>query len=169
MHWGGSGFNKWVKFRNILIIFTAIGLWHGANWTFIIWGFIQGMYFIPQTFFRKRERRESGKLTSIIKAARTFFVFSITGALFGLPSVERVVNYYYNMLNFSMFQPPEYTSNLLWLFILFTLEWLQRYKQHVMDIKNLPIVARWIAYLVLAWCIALFGCFGEQEFIYFQF
>ena len=44
---GGSYVNKWKRIRNIIITFTVSGFWHGANWTFIFWGFLNGIYYIP--------------------------------------------------------------------------------------------------------------------------
>ncbi|MGY8923939.1 MAG: MBOAT family O-acyltransferase, partial [Flavobacteriales bacterium] len=44
---GGSRGNKWNQVRNVFIIFIVSGFWHGANWTFIVWGTLNALYFLP--------------------------------------------------------------------------------------------------------------------------
>ena len=48
---GGSRVSKWRYARNIIVTFTISGLWHGANWTFVVWGFLNGVYYLPHIFF----------------------------------------------------------------------------------------------------------------------
>ncbi len=48
---GGSRVSKWRYARNIILTFTISGLWHGANWTFVVWGFLNGLYYLPHIFF----------------------------------------------------------------------------------------------------------------------
>ena len=50
---GGSRGSTWMKVRNIFIIFLVSGFWHGANWTFIVWGVLNALYFLPLLLAKK--------------------------------------------------------------------------------------------------------------------
>ena len=53
--WVGSRVNNYLKVRNVFAIFLISGFWHGANWTFIFWGFLNALYFIPLILSKKTE------------------------------------------------------------------------------------------------------------------
>lgn len=177
---GGSSGGNFNKIRNIFIIFAVSGFWHGANWTFIVWGLLNAAYFLPLMLLsRNRVNMDTiaqGKfipsLVEAIQMATTFFITLIAWVFFRAESLTHAFEYLDGMFSASLFTIPEsLPSNLLLILALFVLvEWVQREKQHALQINNkhLPVTARWSIYYLIILLIIGFG--GEQqEFIYFAF
>lgn len=177
---GGSSGGNFNKIRNIFIIFAVSGFWHGANWTFIVWGLLNAAYFLPLMLLsRNRVNMDTvaqGKfipsLVETIQMATTFFITLIAWVFFRAESLTHAFEYLDGMFSSSLFTIPEsLPSNLLLILALFVLvEWVQREKQHALQINNerLPVTARWSIYYLIILLIIGFG--GEQqEFIYFAF
>ena len=102
------------KLRNILIIFTVSGFWHGANWTFIIWGLLNGLYFIPLMLSGKNRSNldtvaQNSKLPSlkeIFQIAVTFFITLIAWVFFRAENVTQAFSYLGHMFSASLFTIP---------------------------------------------------------------
>jgi D-alanyl-lipoteichoic acid acyltransferase DltB (MBOAT superfamily) len=170
--------------RNIFIIFLVSGFWHGANWTFIVWGAIHALYFIP-LFIRGKNRRH----TEPIAAHRwfpsgsecwgmmsTFVLTSFAWVFFRAESVRDALLYIKGIFSPSLFSLPQdsaraHLSVLLGtIFFLLLAEWLQRFREHAFDIRGYKIgrPVRWTCYYIILFLIARYS--GEQQmFIYFQF
>ncbi len=185
---GGSKGGTWMKVRNTFIIFLVSGFWHGANWTFIIWGALNAIYFLPLLLLNSNrtnlETVAQGKMFPTIKEifqmSITFFLTVLAWIFFRAASVTQAVNYIATIFSKSLFKIPDKnafigsnTNPIVTVFlILFFLmiEWLGREQQYAIQQMGLkwykPV--RWAFYYVLV--IALFLFMGkEQQFIYFQF
>jgi alginate O-acetyltransferase complex protein AlgI len=176
---GGSKAGMTRQVVNSLVTFTVSGLWHGANWTFVFWGFLNGLYLLPQSLRRNRVKRknivaEDRLLPTLQEAAQivlTFMLTLIAWVFFRSRDISSSFGYLGRM--FTAFSAPaleqQFRQPLVIICLLLLVEWIQRRSQHPMEIEHLHIVVRWTSYFALATLILLFGSFGEQEFIYFQF
>lgn len=163
----------------ILVTFTLCGLWHEAAWTYVFWGFLHGVFFLPMTL-RKRHPRfigtpASGRLLpSFRELSAMLFTFLLTSAAwvfflgdsfseaFGIFS--RIVRYPFAAMDYSGYLPL-----LIGCTLLIAVEWLQREKEFFLQIADFPPVLRWAVYYALILVIFVFGAFGSSEFIYTQF
>lgn len=162
-----------------LFTFSLVGLWHGASWHFILWGFVNGVYFIPSLLFFSREKQTSvvaqGKLWPTLTEVRQIFftltLIAFTGTIFRAPTLADAAGLISRIFtgnsNFSI--DPSLMLPVVFAITLYIAEWFQRDKQHGLQIERLPIVIRWVIYLLLVFVILTFGAFNHSEFIYFQF
>ena len=170
--------------RNTFIIFLVSGFWHGANWTFIFWGLLNALFFLP-SLLRKQNRRylevvARGKWLPSIKdlslILSTFTLISLTWVFFRSENLAHAFSYFGNLFTVDFFKysilPPEtnifrYALTFVFLFILILVEWIQREKIHGLTLTNNRL-SNWAIYLFLSCSIFLFGG-NKHEFIYFQF
>jgi alginate O-acetyltransferase complex protein AlgI len=177
---GGSKGGTYIKIRNTFIIFLLSGFWHGANWTFIAWGFINAVYFIPLLLANKHrtytdtvaKRKLLPSFKELMQMIATFTLTTLAWIFFRAKSIEDAFTYLKGIFNKTIFAIPSiHPLSLFFLLLFFVLvEWLQRDKQHALQIDNIkiPRLVRWCGYYAL---IIVIICFGgqQQEFIYFQF
>ncbi|MDP8207527.1 MAG: MBOAT family O-acyltransferase [Candidatus Electryonea clarkiae] len=176
---GGSYVGKWQRIRNIIITFTVSGFWHGANWTFVIWGLLNGLYYIPIMLKEKQKRYTDtiapGRLFPGIREAGaillTFLLALLAWVFFRADSLSHAFGYLgqFFRMPFTGSGYSDYLRPLCLAIIPLVIEWLQRDKQHGLEISLLPLVVRWMIYAIVCFGILLFGSFGFQQFIYFQF
>ena len=187
---GGSFSSKWRQVYNIMITFTISGLWHGANWTFIVWGALNGIYYLPSIFFKSRKFKEIVAKNSLLPNIKEFFQIMFTFSLilvswvfFRAENITDALNYIQKMLYFNNFgnlykEVYLMTRNLDYIYffslvfslpLMIIIEWIQRRKSHSFEISHLSTTKRWILYIGLTMIILLFGNFSSNEFIYFQF
>ena len=179
---GGSKVTKWKKIRNIFIIFLVSGFWHGANWTFIAWGFINACYFLPSMLMKRNRRNtniaaEGRIFPSIIELTQitfTFFLKVLAWIFFRSASITSAAHYIGGIFSISIFSSPEVLpKKILVIIVIFVLaEWLQRDKEHALQIQKISlwhnIIVRWSLYMAIIIAIYVYGG-DQQEFIYFQF
>lgn len=175
---GGSYCNKPKRIRNILITFTTSGLWHGANWTFVFWGFLNGLYYIPLMLLNKHKNHtETVALNRILPSIKetfhilaTFFITLIAWVFFRAENIQHAFGYLTHMFSTSLFSlPTNHWKYVPLIIILVVTEWFQRGKLHGLQFDRIPISIRWLVYNSLIITIVLFGVFERKEFIYFQF
>jgi alginate O-acetyltransferase complex protein AlgI len=179
---GGSKGSTWMKVRNTFAIFLISGFWHGANWTFIIWGALNAVYFLPLLLLKKnRDNIHIVASNRTLPSVREFFDIVLTFGLtvfgwifFRAESVQHAFRYIKGILSpsiFSNLQLPSYAYVHMILVLLFiVIEWIGRHEQYAiarLEIK-LPKGIRWTFYSVVIFMILCFAG-KEQEFIYFQF
>jgi len=181
---GGSRGGTLTKVRNTFIIFIVSGFWHGANWTFIIWGTLNAFYFLPLLLTKNNRNHidivANGKHLPSIKE---FFLMTFTFALtvfawifFRAENLNHAFNYINSMFSTSLFNlPVSFKDTLIVIPILFTtimilFEWFGRNDNYAISrtCKNCPLIPRFLFYISLFLITILFS--GAQEtFIYFQF
>lgn len=181
---GGSRGGTWMKVRNTFIIFIVSGFWHGANWTFIVWGALNAIYFLPLLLTNNNrnnlETVAQGKLLPSLKEVffmlLTFGLTVLAWIFFRAENIGHAISYISEILSPSLFSIPKFTgmgsalTTIILVSIFVLIEWLGRESQYA--ISNLGI--KWrrpIRYaMYYAIIIAIFWFGGrEQQFIYFQF
>ncbi len=179
---GGSKGGTWMKVRNTFIIFLVSGFWHGANWTFIIWGLLNALYIMPSVIFNtNRNNIEIVAKGRFFPSLKDFFSIVITFMLtvfawifFRAESVSKAFEYIKGIFSTSFFNKPEvFDTKLFALLLLFILiEWQGRANSFALyNIKSIksPII-RLILYAMIMVVIYLFGNTDVSlDFIYFQF
>lgn len=177
---GGSRGGTWMKIRNTFIIFIVSGFWHGANWTFIVWGALNAIYFLPLLLTNNNrnnlETVAKGKLFPNLKELSfmllTFGLTVFAWIFFRADNIGHAISYISEILSPSLFTIPEIRpSNLILLITVFVfIEWLGREGQYAISnlgIKWTPPLRYAMYYAII---IAIFWFGGkQQEFIYFQF
>ncbi|MFR9564977.1 MAG: MBOAT family O-acyltransferase [Rikenellaceae bacterium] len=180
---GGSREGKGKAFRNTVIIFLVSGFWHGANWTFIAWGAYHALLFAPLMLLGKNRKNTNvvaeGRILPTLKEAlqmlSTFALVVIGWVIFRAENLSQAVGYIIRMFDVRQFSIAEILSHkvILALLCVFTLvEWLQRDKQHALQLPNKWLFRysfiRFVFYVVMIFIILFFQ--GKQgDFIYFQF
>lgn len=177
---GGSRGGTALKIRNTFVIFLVSGFWHGANWTFIVWGALNALYFLPLLLLKKNRTHtdtvaENGIFPTpveLLKMLVTFFLTLIAWIFFRAENPGHAWDYLNEIFSTSIFSVPEVVPlRLLLMMVLFLLiEWTGRKQlyalEKIMLWKSKPL--RWLAYLSICFIILFFQ--GKpQEFIYFQF
>ncbi len=181
---GGSKGGTWRTVRNIFIIFIVSGFWHGANWTFIIWGALNALYFLPLLILTKnRNNLEIVAKGKHLPTVNEFFNISMTFCLtvlawifFRVENLKHGIGYLSEIFSVSLFSFPHFRGNreslatILFVLGFMVIEWIGREKQYaIADIGlNWPPPIRLLFYYCIAMVIFLF-CGQKQQFIYFQF
>jgi D-alanyl-lipoteichoic acid acyltransferase DltB (MBOAT superfamily) len=179
---GGSKVGTLTKVRNTFIIFVVSGFWHGANWTFIIWGLLNAIYIMPSILFKSNRNHldivAEGKIFPSIKEVfamlLTFTLTLFAWIFFRADTVPAAFSYIGGIFNASLFTIPYKlnTDFLVIIILFFSLEWIQRSKHHALQfsqIKGLRYYAIAALCSIVVWSIFLWGNFGNKAFIYFQF
>ncbi len=177
---GGSKGGTWMKIRNTFIIFLVSGFWHGANWTFVIWGFLNALYIMPSIIFNNNRNNmdtvAKGKLFPTIKELLAMGItFSLTvfaWIFFRAENVSHAFGIISEIGSSSLFSKPSiFPKMILFLLLIFMIiEWLGREEQFAIAKLGIkwPRSIKWGFYFILIF--AIFYFIGEeQQFIYFQF
>lgn len=177
---GGSKGGTWMKVRNTFIIFLVSGFWHGANWTFIAWGLLNALYFLP-LLLANRNRNNIGtvaegrilpNLQEILSMGITFMLTVFAWIFFRANDMTHAISYVKGIFTKSLFSLPTILPMSLFALITFfiVIEWLGREHQYALQKFGFkwPKLIRLSFYYLLI--VLLFVFMGkEQEFIYFQF
>lgn len=177
---GGSRVSKFKVIRNTFIIFLLSGFWHGANWTFVLWGFYHALLFVPLLLMGKNRKNRDvvaqGRILPTIKELYemlTTFILVVFGwIIFRAENISQAWGYIRNIFTRSLFEMPEHFSVILLFMIVLLLgvEWINRKKEFGLQIDDMkiPELARYGIYFGVV--ILIYFCGGSQEtFIYFQF
>lgn len=181
---GGSKVSQIKVIRNVFIVFILSGLWHGANWTFIFWGLLNALFFIPYLLSgRNRNHLDIEKnndfFTSVKETLGMTFTFSLiclSWIFFRSENLANSLLYLSRIFSNSLFYFPELhlfskiDFLLAFLLLFICIEWIGRTDEFAIQKLGLnwePML-RLGFYATLAFVILWFGA-EEQEFIYFQF
>jgi alginate O-acetyltransferase complex protein AlgI len=182
---GGNRVSPPRQVFNVLVTFLLVGLWHGADWTFVIWGLLHGTYLAVETRLRAatwRSRKPArapevaiqappAQWRSVIAAVLVFALVTLAWIFFRAPSLSAAVDYF--VQGFSEPLGPvdhlRYVPALLLSAALLTYEWFTRRWEYGLAVARLPMPVRWIAYAGLCLVILFAGYFGNREGIYVQF
>lgn len=177
---GGSKGSKWNQVRNVFIIFLVSGFWHGANWTFLAWGAINALYFLPLLLTNKNRINTGNVITkglfpSVKDAVLILTTFGLTvfaWIFFRADSVTQAIAFIQGIFSNTLFSVPTILPKAAIGLILFFLliEWLERNNEFALHrfLLTKPRFIRWGFYVSLLTLIFLFAG-KQQEFIYFQF
>lgn len=178
---GGSRGSTWLKVRNTFVIFIVSGFWHGASWTFIAWGALNALYFLP-LLLRKKNRVYLGPIATKysfpsfkegINMLITFILTVLAWVFFRAESIEHAATYLSGIFSGTLFDKPELLPwEIIILIVLFmSVEWFGRNGLYALDglnKTNSSVLKITISFIVIIVTI-LYMSNTEQEFIYFQF
>ena len=180
---GGSKSTTFKKIRNIFIIFILSGFWHGANWTFIIWGLLNAMYFLPLMLLKNNRNNitivayeSNATFKDLINIITTFILTCFGWIFFRSINIKQAINYINQIFSYSIFEKPNFTTYnqflsyfILLIFFLF-LEWKGRKYNHTLEDFgiNWKRKYRYLFYYMMIFLI-IFLQGKEQKFIYFNF
>jgi alginate O-acetyltransferase complex protein AlgI len=183
---GGSKGGMWMKVRNTFIIFLVSGFWHGANWTFIIWGFLNALYIMPSIIFNTNrtnldmvaQDKYLPNLKEVFQIGITFSLTVFAWIFFRAENLTHALEYISEIASSSFFSKPSLMmkhtlltkSLFLILFLFILIEWLGRQQQYAIAVltNRWPKAIRYSFYYLLIIGILWFSG-KEQQFIYFQF
>jgi D-alanyl-lipoteichoic acid acyltransferase DltB (MBOAT superfamily) len=183
-----------IKFRNlgnlgiilaIIINMVVVGLWHGANWTFVIFGLYHGLLFIPLvlsgSIFKKKKLKENKfglpSLKDFFRIIVTFLLWTLSLIIFRAENIGQAMSYISEILSSSLFIIPYFVGGTLALKIVIIttffmlIEWFGREQEYAIAILGLkwkrPL--RYAMYYAILAAIVVFKAAEEEQFIYFQF
>ncbi|QVY67212.1 MBOAT family protein [Polaribacter sp. Q13] len=172
---GGSKGNKWKQVRNVFIIFLVSGFWHGANWTFIVWGALNALFFLPLLLTSKNRQNTNlvaeqhflPSLKEFLQMVTTFILVTLAWIFFRAETVTMAIDYisriFFNTVYIN--NSIEKFNFIILLFIL--LEWCSR-KTETLKIKNR--ILRYAFYFLIVQSILFYAVSNKVvDFIYFQF
>ncbi len=178
---GGSKGGTWSKIRNVFIIFIVSGFWHGANWTFIFWGFLNALFIIPSVLMGNNRNNLDivakntilPSFKEILQMGITFLLATFAWIFFRADSMFDAFSYISHMFSHSLFVPLSKRPSvwiMLFLMLFIVLEWSGRKDDFAIQKTgyNQTAILRRGFYIVLA-LIILLSVGKEQAFIYFQF
>lgn len=186
---GGSKGGFWTKVRNTFIIFIVSGFWHGANWTFIVWGGLNALYIMPSIIFNTNRNNleivAKGKLfptfKELISIISTFLLTVFAWIFFRSETIAGAICYFQSMFSMSFFSIPYLIETgtglrilpkflILTIFLFLIIEWLGRSDSFAIakNIDKIPVIVKWFFYLLCSYVIFYYSG-KEENFIYFQF
>ncbi len=177
---GGNRHGTFKTYRNLMLTMLLGGLWHGANWTFVFWGFLHGSYLIFERLFGKRFGRlyEILHLPKIVRTginiALVYFFTNIAWIFFrsaDFGTAMAVINRVASFDNFtfaSIVNKFWVLKGFILIFLLLSVEILN-FKFHFIPLIIKNPVFRVVAFATILLLIAFFGTFDSNAFIYFQF
>lgn len=177
---GGSRGTKWMQVRNVFIIFIVSGFWHGANWTFIVWGILNAIYFLPLLLTQKNrvhtntvaENSKFPNFKELIAMLITFLATVIAWIFFRSNTVTDAIDYIIRICDVSLISLPSIRPTFLLVLIIgfIIVEWFGRLQLYAIEKMwfTYPKFLRLFIYYLIAMLIFLYGG-KEQAFIYFQF
>ena len=166
---GGSRRGKWHTALNTMIVFSLSGLWHGANWTFVLWGTVNGLLLLPFIFMPRKSLSEHASWRDLPRCLLTFFLFAMVFIAFRAQGIKHLGEICSVMASGAWLTLPAHCEALLYIVPFFVIEWVGRRQEFPIMRLPLPTVARWIIYWGLLLGIALASLDRSTQFIYFQF
>ena len=174
---------NWGIILAILINMVIVGLWHGANWTFVVFGLFHGLLFIPLilngSIFKKKKLKVNKlglpSLKDVSKILLTFLLWTFSLLIFRADDLDQTITYLSKILSPSLFTIPSFVDLLLvfttviFIVIFMLVEWfLRSYEVPISNFK-LKKPFNYMLYYSIVFCIIYFGNFGSSQFIYFKF
>ncbi|ESU23915.1 membrane bound O-acyl transferase MBOAT family protein [Flavobacterium saliperosum S13] len=181
---GGSQGGTLMKVRNTFIIFLVSGFWHGANWTFIVWGLLNALFIMPSIILNTNRNNldivAKGKnfptIKELIQIILTFGITCFAWIFFRAKDLDAAFNYVKGIFSDTFFNLPHFAGKyysfgtMFFIFLLIVIEWLDRENNYGLQkfLSKKTKMARWFFYLFLIVFIFIYSG-QEQSFIYFQF
>ncbi|QXP69642.1 MBOAT family protein [Polaribacter sp. R2A056_3_33] len=171
---GGSKGSKTFQLRNVFIIFLVSGFWHGANWTFIAWGIINALLFVPLLLTNRNRKNidvnhKNTSIKDILSIIATFSVTCLAWVFFRAETITEAIQYIGSIFDISNFLPSVIRQKRMFpvLFIFILIEWLSRRDEIVVVFKN---KFRYVFYILFIFMILYYSSDSNKtSFIYFQF
>ena len=160
---------KLIIARNVMIVFLICGLWHGANWTYLVWGLYNVLLFLPLILLGKSKRYKDSPLVwkQLPQMLLTFVLITIGWIIFRAPSLADAWGYVCAMTNLSGAAPSLPLTQ--WIGIIFGLLTMIAFEWSYRNSSQAPVPHRWWIYYILIAAIWWYAPSFSTDFIYFQF
>jgi alginate O-acetyltransferase complex protein AlgI len=177
---GGSQLGMWGKVRNTFVIFLVSGFWHGANFTFIIWGLLNALFIMPSILFNTNRTNldivAKGKhlptWRELVAMLLTFTLTCFAWVFFRAATVTDALSFITKICSASLFTLPQLNIKIIsiWLVLFIIIEWAGREQNYALAAigTKWPRALRWSMYYGIIVLIATYAG-AKQQFIYFQF
>ena len=185
-------YTKWIAVRNTFVIFLLSGFWHGANWTFVLWGAYHALLFVPLLLLNKNRRYRDTVATITLPDGTTkaklqpslketgqmllTFALAVFGwIIFRAQDISQFGKVISSICNGSLLSVPYLVNRYYYIplvinvFIMLIIEWTNRTKEHQFQISIKYKWLRWTIYLIFIFMIFLSIKVDTPQFIYFQF
>jgi len=184
---GGNRVSTWRWYGNLMIVFAVSGLWHGANWTFLLWGLLHGFYLVFSLWTHKWRFHlaEStgwnrlGWFAKCVRVAVTFHLVCFAWVFFRASSLSDawyILRHMFvveggSLLPRGAFVLPreELVIPFAAIAVMEMVHWIQRRQDPREFLSRQPAWLRWSVYYVVFYATVFFGHAGSQQFVYFQF
>jgi alginate O-acetyltransferase complex protein AlgI len=179
---GGSRGNTWTKIRNVFIVFLLSGFWHGANWTFIVWGGLNALFILPSVIVGANRNhldivahdKSMPTIRELLQMLSTFMLTTIAWIFFRANSVKLAFEYIRRMVTFQpgLGRPTFGLTALPFLILLLILfEWNGRENNYALEKIGVkwPRPVRWGLYCLIVFTMGMYMKTEHTQFIYFQF
>ena len=174
---GGSRVKQSIQIRNVFVIFLVSGFWHGANWTFIFWGALHALFFLPLLIFslnRKYLKTDGLKLNHILKIGLTFLLVCFAWIFFRADNLGEAFQYINNVSVFNSFSLLYFVKSskfmLLSGILIFSILTMLFFEFKAFRNQLVEVHLNKFSATFIIVCIVLMGAFKNQaDFIYFQF
>ena len=170
---GGSRCSKARNYWNIFLTFLVSGIWHGASWSFIIWGCLHGLFQIIEKALGQ-QKCKYGWFGKTVKIIITFLLISFAWIFFRMPTLTEAWGVLERICDFSL--PKTIYLGSMWGFIIIAISILlikdfkdEFFPNRFSLVHNKHRWIRWCSYVSLVWLILLAGVFGADQFIYANF
>ena len=175
---GGSRVSTGRRIFNVLVSFLCVGIWHGANWTFVVWGLLNGVYQIPGILLGRKTPRDTVAYGRLLPRPRevaamlgTFLLAVFAWVFFRADSLAQAIGFLGQF-----FTSPgggldtAYVPYLVLCAALLAVEWLQREQPFTLhQLTRVPVPVRWASYCALLLALLVLGAHGAPPFVYVQF
>lgn len=175
---GGNRKGNLITFRNLMITMILGGLWHGANWTFVVWGFYHGLllvlYRLIGPFIPEPKNERAQKIVKVVKIVFFFHLVCLGWLFFRAESLTQALHMIqalaFNFRLDSIFSLSDVLKSLIFFTFLLIIAQIYEYRKNdLLAIFQLRPAVQMAAYLVILYAILLLGVTTGEEFIYFQF
>lgn len=182
---GGSRVGRCRRYANLLVTFGVSGLWHGANWTYVVWGLVNGLYLVAGTLSHGLRSKvfgatglvEDNPLRVGLRIVSTFTLTCVGWVVFrarNLGDAWYVLTHFASNWDIGEIGTEQFLLRQLPVAVggIAVLEIGQALQQRVSIpslIARLPWTGRWAVYGVFLLAVILFGVYRKSQFIYFQF
>ena len=173
---GGSRCSRLSNHLNIFVTFLVSGIWHGANWTFIVWGCMHGLFQIIEKALGWQKYEGSNWIVKCVRICVTFLLVNFAWIFFRMPSIGDAYGFVSRIFDFSLPLSiyidwvPNFPFTLLGVGLLFLKDYRDEYKPISLHLMNHnSCFVRWCSYCIIMILILITGVFGADQFIYANF
>jgi alginate O-acetyltransferase complex protein AlgI len=182
---GGSHVSRPRWFLNLVTVFAISGLWHGASWTFVVWGVLNGVYLVSgvltanlrNRFFASIGLSERNAIRVGIRILTTFLLICIGWVVFRAPNIGAawyILTHFWQGWDFGSVKTEQFLLRqmpvaIACIVLLEVIQWLNRRVRLTQIVGGMPFPVRWAVYIGFVFIITLFGVYRSSQFIYFQF
>lgn len=173
---------KWGVAASLMVTFIALGVWHGAGWTFAVYGFIQGLVIVwelrTERIRNKVRKHIGGWLFATLSIIRTYLIFAVSLVFFKAQSVSDAFYFLRNIsfqthaswkeINIGMSDHICIVAGAALLLMLLYDFFMSKGDLH-RRLERQPILLRWTIYYLIVFALFAYGKFGTENFIYLQF